>query len=82
MTGLTTSDVNVIDERDISAEVMAEILMDDKVSTYKMFEELESLYASDQYDKRTIDVVLMTITNYDLAEIKEMVDERIKGAKS
>lgn len=72
---------NVIDERDISAEVMAEILMDDKVSTYRMFEELESIYDSEQYDNRTIDVVLMTLTNYNFAEIKEMVDERIKGAE-
>ncbi len=69
-----------IDTRDISAEVMAELLMDDSVTSYEMFEELEYIHDEEKYDNETLDKVLMALTNYNFEEIKEMVKKRVEAA--
>lgn len=68
-----------IDTRDISAKVMTELLTDERVKSYEMYEELESIHDSDEYDNDTLDKVLMTLTNYNFDEIKKMVAERVSG---
>ncbi len=69
-----------IDTRDISAEVMAELLMDDSVTSYEMFEEIEYIHDEEKYDNETLDKVLMALTNYNFEEIKEMVKKRVEAA--
>ncbi len=65
--------------REDSAEYMAELLMDDENSTYKMYEELASAYldGNDEYRKGLNDAVIM-ITGWSLDTIsKRLLDGNI-----
>ena len=54
--------------------------MDDSVTSYEMFEELEYIHDEEKYDNETLDKVLMALTNYNFEEIKEMVKKRVEAA--
>ena len=60
--------------REESAKKMAELLMDDTVSTYKMFEELCSLYIDGSEEAReAIERTVAILTNYRLTSIAEQL---------
>ena len=61
--------------RDDSAEYMAELLMDDKMSTYKMYEDLATLYmeAEDTGIKKGIDQACTVLTGYCMRSISEQL---------
>ena len=63
--------------KDISSEIMTDLLMDTNVSTYRMFEDLCNRYVdSGNADfQEGIDFALRVLTNYDLHQIAEMVHE-------
>lgn len=58
--------------REKSAEILAEILMSDEISTYKMFEELAEKFLEGNEDcKKGINLACAVITGYDLFELSE-----------
>lgn len=64
-----------------SAEVMAELLMDDQVSSWKMFEELVSAYQNGTAEKRSgIDAACAILTGNRLASIAEIILSRAEAA--
>ena len=76
MTNLTISDgeiLNAVDtiNRDKAAEYLAELLMDDSNSTYKMLEELVSIYASCTSDesKNAVQSTVAVLTGQSLSSI-------------
>ncbi len=64
-------------DMDVSAEVMAELLMDDGNSSYKMFEELASDYinAEEESYRKGLDNACRILTGYSLAHIADDVLE-------
>ena len=70
---LDITDVNV------SAELMAELLMDDTVSTYKMFETLANNYllGSSEYQKG-VDATLLELIGCDMTDLAALVIQRIE----
>lgn len=70
---LDITDVNV------SAELMAELLMDDTVSTYKMFETLANNYllGSSEY-QNGVDATLLELIGCDMTDLAALVIQRIE----
>lgn len=67
-------------DREITAEVMSELLMDDTWSTWKMFEGLASDYLSGSVDVRKgIDLACSALTGWNLPSIAEQILERAAG---
>ncbi len=60
--------------RDAAAEYMAEVLMDDDISTYKMYEDIASnyLYANDDY-RKGVDMVLSVMLNQNFETLTESI---------
>ncbi len=71
-----------ISDRELSAEIMSELLMDDNFSTWKMFEELASIYIDSPKLREGIDLTLSTLTGYNMEEISEKVISRTKEYES
>lgn len=66
-------------EVDTTAEVMAELLMDDNWSTYKMFEGLASDYLNGNEDVRKgIDTAVSALTGWCMGSIAEQILDRVK----
>lgn len=64
-------------DREITAEVMSELLMDDHWSTWKMFEGLASDYLSGSADvQKGINLACSALTGWDLSSIAEQMLER------
>lgn len=64
-------------DRDISAEVMSELLMDDNWSTWKMFEGLASDYLNGSPDvQKGIDLACSALTGWYLSSIAKQILER------
>ena len=64
-------------DREISADVMADLLMDDNWSTWKMFEGMASDYLGGSEDVRKgIDLACSAITGWDLASIAALILQR------
>ncbi len=66
--------------RDDTAEHMAELLIDDECSTYKMFEELACLYlnGSDEV-KKTIDNTCAIMTGWYFTSIAEQIKNKFNN---
>ncbi len=63
-------------DSDNAAEVLAEMLMSEEVSTWKMFEYICGRYTSPQATddfREGIDCALAIVTGYDLAEIADII---------
>lgn len=57
-------------DEETKAEKMASLLMDEDISTYKMFDDLAILYKNSSEEKREgIDRTLGILTGFNLAEI-------------
>lgn len=70
------------DNRDLTAEYMAELLMDDSNSSYEMFEELVSSYLNGNTDYRNgLNAACSILTGYNLQSIAEEIIEKSKEAK-
>lgn len=70
--------LNTVD-REISAEVLSELLMDDQWSTWKMFEGLAYDYLTGSADVRKgIDLACSALTGWDLSSIAEQILERVR----
>lgn len=70
--------LNTVD-REISAEVMSELLLDDHWSTWKMFEDLASDYLNGSDDVRKgIDLACSALTGWDLSSIAEQILARAR----
>jgi hypothetical protein len=70
-------------DREITAEVMSELLMDDQWSTWKMFEGLASDYLSGSADVRKgIDLACSALTGWYLSSIAEQILERAAELES
>ena len=69
-------------DRDTTAEIMAELLMDDSVSTYGAFEDIYLRYASgtDEF-RKGVDAALTILTGLDFAGIARRVTERSVACK-
>ena len=66
-------------DSEVSADVMAELLMDDEWSTYKMFEGLCSDYLGGSPDvQKGIDLACSAITGWDLGSIAALVIQRME----
>ena len=66
-------------DREKSSEVMASLLMDDKVSSYEMFEDLASAYHLHGSEYRNgMDLALSILTGHKLVEIAEIVKETVQ----
>ena len=66
-------------DRESSAEVMCELLMDDHWSTWKMFEDLASDYLNGSADVRKgIDLACSALTGWDLSSIADQILERVR----
>lgn len=64
-------------DREISADVMADLLMDDNWSTWKMFEGIASDYLGGSEDVRKgIDLACSAITGWDLPSIAALILQR------
>jgi hypothetical protein len=64
-------------DREITAEVMSELLMDDNWSTWKMFEGLASDYLNGSADVRKgIDLACSALTGWYLSSIADQILER------
>lgn len=64
-------------DREITAEVMSELLMDDNWSTWKMFESLASDYINGSVDVQMgINLACSALTGWDLSSIAEQILER------
>lgn len=60
-----------------NSEYMAEVLMDDTVSSYKMFEELASDYLNGSEDfRRGMDAALIIVTGRSIKTISQTVIEK------
>ena len=82
---MTISDIEKVKEaysevdRENSAEYMAELLMDDTTSTWKMFEELASEFINGNEDVRKgIDTATILLTGWSMETISENLLERQK----
>lgn len=65
-------------DREITAEVMSELLMDDTWSTWKMFEGLASDYLNGSADvQKGIDLACSALTGWNLSSIAEQILERV-----
>jgi len=74
---LLESDYNM----DVSSETMSELLMDENWSTYKMFEDLASIYLEGNDDvKKGIDLACSALTGWNLGSIAKKVKEKFKEA--
>ena len=62
---------------EVSAEVMAELLMDDTNTTWKMFENLASEYINCPEKREGIDCATILLTGWSIATIAEKVSERM-----
>lgn len=66
-------------DREISADVMSELLMDDSWSTWKMFEGLASDYLGGSADVRKgIDYACSALTGWDLPSIAARIIQRME----
>ncbi len=66
-------------DTDATAEKMAEILMDDGVSTYKVFEDLASAYLKASHDKKEgMDMALSCLCGCNMKELAEVMIESAK----
>ena len=66
-----------ITDREISSEVMVELLTDDNWSTWKMFEGMASDYLGGSEEVRKgIDLACSAITGWDLASIAALIIQR------
>lgn len=66
-------------DTDVAAEVLAEYLMDDSISTYKMFEELAAKYIgknTTQEERNGIDFAVGVITGWNLPELADEIVKR------
>lgn len=64
-------------DREITAEVMSELLMDDGWTTWKMFEGLASDYLNGSADVRKgIDLACSALTGWNLSSIADQILER------
>lgn len=64
-------------DREITAEVMSELLMDDTWTTWKMFEGLASDYLNGSTDvQKGIDLACSALTGWNLSSIAEQILER------
>lgn len=64
-------------DREITAEVMSELLMDDSWSTWKMFEGLASDYLNGSTDvQKGINLACSALTGWDLSSIADQILER------
>jgi hypothetical protein len=65
---------------DDTAEYMAEILMDDSVSTYRMFEALANEYIKANEDERKgMDYAVKTLTSLEMSNIADAILSRYGG---
>ena len=65
-------------ERDTTAEYMSELLMDDTDSTYKMFEELASVYLSgDEKFREGMDIASSILTGWTVPTIAKNIRENM-----
>ncbi len=65
---------------DDTAEYMAEILMDDSVGTYRMFEALANEYIKANEDERKgMDYAVMTLTSLEMSNIADAILSRYGG---
>ncbi len=68
-------------DRDISADELSQIMMGDKVSTYKAFEDLACNYLHGSAEmKKGIDKALCCLLSYNMKEIAEKVKEAVENA--
>ena len=64
---------------DTSAEIMAELLMDDNHSTYKMFERIATKYINNPELRDGIDFTLKELVGYNTVELaKKIVDYNLE----
>ena len=64
-------------DREITAEVMSVLLMDENWSTWKMFESLASDYLMGSADvRRGIDLACSALTGWNLTSIADQILER------
>ncbi len=65
--------------KNISAEIMAELLMDDNHSTYKMFERIAAKYVNNPELRDGIDFTLTELVGYNTAELaKKIMDYNLE----
>ncbi len=65
--------------KNTSAEIMAELLMDDNHSTYRMFERIVTKYVNNPELRDGIDFTLTELVGYNTAELaKKIVDYNLE----
>ncbi len=64
-------------DMDVSAEIMAELLIDDENTTWKMFENLASEYINCPGKREGIDYATVILTGWSMATIAKKISERV-----
>ena len=72
------------DDKEVSADVMADLLMDDSNSTYEMFEELAAAYVNntDESYRKGLNDACSVLTGCYLERIADDILERIQEKKA